>query len=140
VTFYYPTFKDPYFANSSTHSLDDFLMPLFNQFTKLWHVIKDHYFNMVMNSINVRRFPKGVIKGLIVLIFKSRNKKQFKNCWAISLINVVYKIFTKTFQFASQLLFMEMTSNNQNVVLPLKYILDNVLLMHEITYWTRRSM
>jgi hypothetical protein len=140
LTFCYPTFIEPCFANSSTHSFNDFLMPLFNKITRLWHIIKDHYFNMVMNSINVKRLLKGVIKGLIVLIFKSRNKKIFKNWWTISLSNIVYKIFTKTFQLHLQLLFMEMTGSNQNIFLPLRYILDNVLLMHEITDWTRRSM
>jgi hypothetical protein len=140
VTFYYPTFIDPCFANSSTHSLDDFLMPLFNQITVLWHIIRDHYFNMVMNSINVGRFLKGITKELINVIFKSRNKKKFQNWWAISLINIVYKIFIKTLQLHLQLLFMEMTNSNQTVFFLLPYILDNVLFMHETTNWTRSSM
>ncbi len=140
MIFYYPTFIDPCFANSSTHSLDDFLMPLFNQIIIWWHIIRDHYFNMVMNSINIGRFPKGITKGLIILIFKSRNMKKFKNLWAISLVNVVYKICTKTLQLHPQLLFMEMTNSNQNVFFPWRYILDNVLFIHETTDWTRSSM
>jgi len=44
-------------------------------YAKLWYIICDDLFNMLENSIFVGRFSKGIMKGLIILIFKVGNKE-----------------------------------------------------------------
>lgn len=44
-------------------------------YVKFWYIICDDLFNMLENSIFVGRFSKGIMKGLIILIFKAGNKE-----------------------------------------------------------------
>jgi hypothetical protein len=44
-------------------------------YVKFWYIICDDLFNMFENSISISRFSKGIMKGLIVLIFKVGNKE-----------------------------------------------------------------
>jgi hypothetical protein len=53
---------------------------------------------MIEATIKDGGFPNGVNKGLITMLFKVKDKENFKNWWPITLLNASYKIFVKTFQ------------------------------------------
>jgi hypothetical protein len=57
-------------------------------YTRLCHIIRDDFFNMMKSYINIRRFFKGVTKLLITLLFKFGVKKKLENWKSISLLNV----------------------------------------------------
>jgi hypothetical protein len=44
-------------------------------YVKCWYIICDDLVNMLENFIFVGRFSKGIMKGLIILIFKVGNKE-----------------------------------------------------------------
>jgi hypothetical protein len=92
-----------------------------------------------MNSIKVERFIKGVIKGLITSIFKTRDEEELGNWCLIFLLNVTYIPFAKVLQLHLQFLHMEVINSDQKKFLLLICILNNVFLTHETIDWVRHS-
>jgi hypothetical protein len=43
-------------------------------FVKVWHIIGACYYGMIVRSIKVGRFPKGVTQGLITLCINLRRR------------------------------------------------------------------
>jgi hypothetical protein len=62
------------------------------------------------------------------MLFKAGNKENLNDWYPITLLNASYKIFAKTFQMKLYPIFMEVINKDQSAFLPLKVILDNVLL------------
>ncbi len=55
------------------------------------------------------------------------------------MFDVIYKIFTKAFQVHLQPILMDVNNQDQSTFLPFKFILNNILLTHEIISWAKRS-
>jgi hypothetical protein len=94
---------------------------------------------MIKAAMQVGRFPKGVNKGMITLLFKAREKENLGNWCPITFLNVAYKIFTKTLQLRLQPILMEVVDTDPIAFLSMRYILDNVLLVQETIDWVQQS-
>jgi hypothetical protein len=81
---------------------------------------------------------KKVFKGLIILLFKNGNKKDLNNLRIIALINMSNKIYVKVLQRYLQPIFVNIMNMNQLTFLLLKYILDDIVLIHEMLDCTRK--
>ncbi len=81
---------------------------------------------------------KKVFKGLIILLFKNGNKKDLNNLRIIALINMSNKIYVKVLQRCLQPIFVNIMNMNQLTFLLLKYILDDIVLIHEMLDCTRK--
>lgn len=85
-----------------------------------------------MEASRVGRFPRLVTQGLVVLIFKGGEKEDLNNWRPITLLSVTYKIFAKALQCWLQHMLMEIIDLEESAFMLQCYILDNVLLLHEI--------
>ncbi len=65
-----------FLAISKSPRLDGILTKFY---VKFWYIICDDLFNMFENSLSIGRFSKGIVKGLIILIFKVGNNKWLGN-------------------------------------------------------------
>jgi hypothetical protein len=85
------------------------------------------------------QLPHGMNKGLIVLLFKGGDRELLTNWRSVTLLNVAYKIVAKALQKRIQPIMSEIIHEDQTSFLPMRYILDNVLLQHEAIEWARES-
>jgi hypothetical protein len=90
---------------------------------------------MIKAAMQVGRFPKGVNKGMITLLFKAREKENLGNWRPITLLNMAYKIFTKTLQLRLQLILMEVVDTDPIAFRSMRYIPNNVLLVQKTIDW-----
>jgi hypothetical protein len=51
---------------------------------------------MVQTTIKEEHLPMGMNKGIIALLHIGGEKKNLRNWWSISLLNVFYRILAKT--------------------------------------------
>jgi len=77
--------------------------------------------------------------GVITIIFKEGERANLSNWRPITLLNVSYKILAKTLQLRLQGILQDVISPDQSAFLPLRYILDNVLLQYETVEWAKES-
>jgi len=108
-------------------------------FLQSWDLIGDDYTIMLQSSIAQVRFPSGMTFGVIALLIKEGDHANLANWHPITLLNVSYKILTKTLQLRLQGLLQEVISPEQSAFLLLRYILDNVLLQYEMVQWAKDS-
>lgn len=104
-----------------------------------WSLIGVDFWNMIMSSINQGQMPKGVTKGMIALLHKRGDWKALTNWQPITLLNINYKIYAKALQLRLQPILMEIISPEQSAFLPLRFILDNLLLTQETMAWAEHS-
>jgi len=67
----------------------------------------------------------------ITLLHKGNDKELLTNWRLITLLNVAYKIVAKALQRRLQPFLANVINNDQTTFLPIHYILDNVLVIHE---------
>jgi hypothetical protein len=106
-------------------------------FLCMWSVISKDYTKMIPNSIVKSNFLPRVTKRVITLLQNVGEKKQFFIWRPITLLNVTYMIFAKTFQVQMQSVLMEAISHDQLTFLPFKFI-STILLIHETISWAKR--
>jgi hypothetical protein len=68
---------------------------------------------------------------LILVLHKGRERNRLPNWQPITLLNVAYKFFAKFLQLCLQPVFMEIIDFDQSAFLPMRFILDNIMLTHE---------
>jgi hypothetical protein len=73
------------------------------------------------------------------LLHKGNATDDLTNWRPISLLNVAYKIVAKALQRRLQPLLSEVISPDQTTFLPNRYILDNVLVLHESIAWAQET-
>jgi hypothetical protein len=78
-------------------------------------------------------------RGLIALIHKVGDREYLSNWRPITLLNSSYKIFAKALQIRLQVLLPDIIHADQSAFLPLRFILDNVLVQHETIAWAEES-
>jgi hypothetical protein len=94
---------------------------------------------MVNDSIQRGALPQDMNKGLIELLHKGGNREELANWRPVTLLNVPNKILAKALQRRIQPLMAEIIHEDQTGFIPMRYILDNVLLQHELIEWSRES-
>lgn len=62
---------------------------------EFYQVIGEDFRSMILHSIRTWKIPTGMTRGLIILLFKARNRHQYGNWRPIMLFNLSYKIFAK---------------------------------------------
>jgi hypothetical protein len=76
----------------------------------LWPVIGKDYWQMAQEAIRSGSFPKGVIEGVISLLYKGGTCNTLNSWRPITLLNTSYKVFAKTLQLRLQPILMEVIS------------------------------
>ena len=99
--------------------------------------MSDDFTRMVNESLARGRFPNGVTRRQIALLFKEGD--WLTKWWPITLLNTTHKIFNKALQRRLQPLLVEVIDSDQIAFLPLRCILDNILLTHESIQWAKES-
>jgi hypothetical protein len=70
-------------------------------------------------------------RGMIALLHKGGLWTALTNSRLITLLNISYKIYAKALQLRLQPILIEVISCEQLTFLPLRFILDNILLTQE---------
>ena len=109
-------------------------------FTTFWSTFGLQFTRMINLSQRTGTLPPGMTRGLITLIFKAGAKEELLNWRPISLLQVSYKILTKTLQLRFQPLLAEVIDADQTAFLPLCFILDNVMVVNETIQWAKESV
>jgi exonuclease III len=108
-------------------------------YREFWQLIGKEYLQMVLASVRNQEFPPGVTSGMIALLHKGGERKTLTNWRPITLLNLSYKIFAKALQLRLQPVLTEVISCEQSAFLPLRFILDNILLTQEMMVWAEQS-
>lgn len=104
-----------------------------------WGLIGEDFAHMIQESIQKGRLPTGVTRGMITLLHKGGPRKALTNWRSITLLNMGYKFFAKALQLRLQPVLMEIISFDQSAFLPMRFILDNLLLTQETMAWAEQS-
>ena len=96
-----------------------------------WDMLGAEYLAMLEEGIAQGRLPNGVTQGMIALLHKGGERRALTNWRPITLLNMGYKIYAKALQLRLQPVLMETISPNQSAFLPMRFILDNLLLTQE---------
>ena len=108
-------------------------------FSKLWHTIGHDFYKMILRGIEKGVLYEGMTKGLISLIPKKGIAKDLNHLRPITLLTTAYKIFAKALQFRLQHVLRDIISSEQIVFLPLRFILDNIVLTQKTLHWAKTS-
>ena len=104
-----------------------------------WTTIGSDYIKMVQKSIKEGAFQEGVTKGLISLIPKEGDLRDLNHWRPITLLTSSYKVFAKALQLRLQPMLRDVISPEQIIFLPLRFILDNIVLTQETLHWAKTS-
>ena len=94
---------------------------------------------MILRGIGNRNFHDEVMKGLDSFIPKEGDVRDLNNWRPITLLPVIYNFFAKTLQTKLQPMLKDVISPWQTVFLPLRFILDNIMLTQESQHLARIS-
>jgi hypothetical protein len=102
-----------------------------------WEFIKDDMMNLFQDfwthGLDVDRLNYGVI----TLITKTKEAAKIQQFRPICLLNVIYKILTKTLMLCFEDCMSRIISRSQNAFIKGRNIMDGVLCLHEILHDTR---
>lgn len=90
---------------------------------------------MILRDIEDVTLYEEMTKGLISLILKGDTK--YLNYWRPITLLISYKIFVKTLQLRLQSILRDVIIPEQIAFLPLRFILDNIVLTHESLHWAK---
>jgi hypothetical protein len=108
-------------------------------FQDFWDIIKKDLWNMCDDFNKGTLDIKRLNYGLITLIPKVDNAMEMKNFRPICLLNVCYKIMTKTLNNRLSTCINKVISENQFGFVKCKYILDCVVALHEIIHEIKKK-
>ena len=108
-------------------------------FQLLWTTIGPDFYRMLRKGFDEGKLPEGVTKGLISLIPKEGDLKDLNYWRPITLLTAGYKILAKTLQLRLQPILRDVISPEQTAFLPLRFILDNIVLTQESLQWAKVS-
>ena len=108
--------------------LDDIVVEFYKTF---WNVLGEEFTCMINTSIREGQLPLGITQGMIVLLHKGGDRQALTNWRPITLLNLSYKIYAKALQLRLQPVLMDVISPDQSGFLPLRFILDNLLITQE---------
>jgi hypothetical protein len=108
-------------------------------YRKFWDLLGEDYLQMINSSLQSGRFPPGVTQGMLALLHKGGIRQMLTNWRPITLLNISYKIYAKALQMRLQPVLMDIISPDQSAFLPMRFILDNLLLTQETLAWAEYS-
>ena len=108
-------------------------------FQQTWPFVGMDYHAMILKGIDDGALNEGITKGLIALIPKEGNKADLNYWRPITLLTAVYKIYAKTLQLRLQPILRDVISPEQTAFLPLRFILDNIVLTQKSLHWAKTS-
>jgi hypothetical protein len=108
-------------------------------FKTYWELVGLDYLSMIQLSLREGKLPASVVQGLISLLHKGGDRRPIGNYRPITLLNSTYKIYAKLLQCRLQPILMKVISPDQSAFLPLRYILDNIVLTQENLNWAKTS-
>jgi hypothetical protein len=107
-------------------------------FHNFWDIIKKDIWYLCDDFCKVNLDIKRLNYGVITLIPKVDNVMEMKNFRPICLLNVFYKIITKTLNNRLSSCINKVISENQFGFIKGKYILDCVVALHEIIHEVKK--
>ena len=116
--------------------LDGIVLEFYKVF---WNVLGEEFTCMINASISEGQLLPSVTQGMIILLHKGGDQQAFMNWRPITLLNLGYKIYTKALQLRLQPVLMDEISLDQSAFLPLRFILDNLLITQETLAWAKSS-
>jgi hypothetical protein len=106
-------------------------------YKEFWHNIKylmlEMFTEFYRGELNLSRLNYGMI-SLIPKLKEANNIKQYR---PICLLNVDYKWFTKVLIMRLTPCAGKLTSNTQTTFIPRRYILEGVVVLHEVLHEIR---
>lgn len=115
-------------ANKNVLGPDGIIIEFLRSF---WKVISLDDHRIICQSLASWMFSISIICGLIMPLYKRDDRSPLGNNQPITLMNSTYKIYAKFYQRRLQLVLVEVASPNQIAFLPMRCILDNIVLIHE---------
>ena len=94
---------------------------------------------MLIKGLEEGIFQEGVTRMLISLISKEKDSKDLNYWRPITLLTNSYKIFAKALELRFQPILRNVISLEQTTFLPLRFILDNIVLTQEILHWPKHQ-
>jgi len=108
-------------------------------FQKTWPYVCIDYHVMIIQGFEDETLHESIAKGLISLIPKKGDKADLNYWRPIILLMAAYKIFAKTLQLRLKPILNDIINPEQTVFLPLRFILDNIVLTQEALHWAKTS-
>jgi hypothetical protein len=108
-------------------------------FKTYWDLVGPDDLSMVQLGLQTGMLPISVVRGLITLLHKEGNRLPLGNYRPIIPLNSTYKIYSKFLQRRFQSVLMEIINPDQSAFLPVKYILDNIVLTQKTLTWAKPS-
>ena len=97
-------------------------------FQKMWPTLGKYFHLMVKRSIKEKHLHERVTKGVICLIPKEGDSKDLNYWRPMTLLTVTYKIIANALQIRLQPMLRDIISPEQTAFLPLRFILNNIVL------------
>lgn len=94
---------------------------------------------MILRGIEEGAFHEGVTRRLINLIPKDGDLKDLNYWRPITLLMAGYKVFAKALQLRLQPILRDVISPKQTTFLPLRFILNKIVLTHETLHWAKTT-
>lgn len=102
-----------------------------------WEIIKDDLTNLFADfhkkNLDIGRFNYGII----TLLAKVKDANTIKQYRPICLLNVIYKIFTKSLMLRMENVMCRIISKSQSGFLKNRNVMDGILALHEILHDTK---
>ena len=99
-------------------------------FQQFWDNIKDNYYKMFVDFLDIKRLNYGVI----TLVPKVKDAATIKQYRPICLLNVDYKVFTKVLIGRLTPVAKEVIGPNQSGFIQGRNILEEVVILHEVLH------
>ena len=115
----------------------DGLTPEF--YKAFWAELGDIIVMLAQNSIDNDKLPQSMRTGLITLIPKKGDLRHLTNWRPISLLNIDYKIITKTLANRVSRVIHTLISEDQSCCVPGRNIADNVILIDNIMQYLQNN-
>ena len=97
-------------------------------YTIHWDMLGHDFLSMVNQALANKSLPPCMTKGIISLIFKAGSREDLGNWRPITLFNTSYKVLAKALQLHLKSLLTKLIDSDQIALVPLCFILDNVLV------------
>jgi mannosylglycoprotein endo-beta-mannosidase len=108
-------------------------------FQTIWKIINEDLLELFEDWFNGRLDIYKLNFAMITLIPKEEDAKEMRKFRPISLLNCVFKIFTKVITNRFALIIDRLVSQQQSTFLRGRFILESVVCAHEIIYEVHRK-
>ena len=108
-------------------------------FQRLWSTSGPDFHRMLCNGFDEEKLFEGVTKGFLLALSRRRMTSRTSTWRPITLLTAGYKIHAKIPQSKLRPILRDVISPKQTAFLPLRIILDNIVLIQETLHWANIS-